>query len=255
MAKLTDDQVQAIVKEELSDLIQIAEVLSLNIHRSLRLLHQSIKLGEHTNDKAAFLEYMYDVARAAVVFLHSSLETALREIVRLQLKQDADISYIPLAGQPGFSSRKEKFTLNDLAKYHGQSVDEVIAESVDGYLSSLSFNNTKDITDTFARLNLPQSTLGQYYPILDEMINRRHQIVHEGDMKRDRKSFDLEPIKIEQIKVWLDTTADFCAEVMRVTVNALYLSKIVERLEQSGFEASRDQVAQWINIEVKDVFQ
>ncbi len=92
------DQVQAIVTEELADPIRIAHVLSINMHRALRLLHESVRLEEHTDDKEAFLEYMYDITRATIVFLHSSLETTLREVVSLKLEHDADVTDIPLVG-------------------------------------------------------------------------------------------------------------------------------------------------------------
>jgi hypothetical protein len=83
----------------------------------------------------------------------------------------------------GFANRRDKFTLGDLAKHRGKTVELVIEEFIDDYLSSLSFNNIKDITDTFTTIKLPQMNFGKYYPSLEQMITRRHQIVHEADMK------------------------------------------------------------------------
>lgn len=254
MTNHTKEQVNEIIKKELKDLSHISDILSKNINRSLRLLHQSIKLKEHSDNIIEFLGYISDVVRATIVFLHSSLETTLREILRLSLKDGADISYVPLAGQSDFRNRKEKFSLADLAKYRNKSVSEVIDASIDEYLSGVSFNNSKDITDTFTKLGFPQSTLQKYYPILDEMIERRHQIVHEGDLKRDPKSSELEPIPTDKLKVWIEATSGFCVEVIRLTVKRLYLEKIKVRLKEIGVDMSNEQIYQSIKIESKDTY-
>jgi hypothetical protein len=243
-------KIEEIIQEELQDLLHISSVFSENCHRSLKLLRFSFRSNAQIEDKEAFLAYMYDVARATVVFLHSSIETMLREIVRLRLKQDVDISYIPLSGQLGFANRRDKFTLGDLAKHRGKTVEMVIEESIDDYLSSLSFNSIKDITDTFTRIKLPQITMGKYYPSLEQMIFRRHQIVHEADMKRGSHSMNLEPISIEQIGSWVESAAEFCAEVIRVIVDTVYVDKIVDRMKAMGFQVKRDNIARAIHISV-----
>jgi hypothetical protein len=249
-----NEQIKSIIDEEISDVKYVIDVFALNINRTLRLIKQSAKLREVIINPFDFLDYIKDVTRAAIVFLHSTLETTIREIVRLKLKYNADISYISLAGTSEFSNRKEKFSLRDLAKHRGKTVDLVIEESIDEYLSGLSFNSTKDITDTFARIEIPQVTLEEYYPVLSEMINRRHQIVHEGDLKRQRKSSELEPIDPDKLSIWIDVTTKFCVELSRLTIKAVYLNKIVTRLKEIGVQIDRDELEKQIVIEVRDHF-
>jgi len=252
MADYTNKQIDEVIKGELKDISHITDILTKNINRSLRLLRESMKLAEHSDNLPNFLEYYYDVIRATIVFLHSALETALREIVRLNLMDRVDLSYIPLYGQSSFRNRKEKFSLEELAKYRGKSVDEVISNSIDEYLNTLSFNHSRDITDTFARLDLQQSSLQKYYPELDEMISRRHQIVHEADLKRNLKSTELEPVKMEKIQVWVDTTADFCTEVIRLTFRKVYVAKIEQRLNELGITMSSEDIERSVSFDVND---
>ncbi len=244
-----------IINEELADLRNVANILSLNINRCLRLLKVSIKLKDHTDDKVTFAKYLLDVVRASVVFLHTALETMLREIVRLKLIYDGDISNIPLVDVSGLPNRKEKFSLNEFAKYRGYTVDKVIEMSVNKYVANLSFNSTNDIADNFSKINLPQSKLTPYYEELNKMMNRRHQIVHEGDLVRGTKTSELEHVSGDQIKVWIKCTANFSEEVMRLAIEKLCLDKIVGRLENKGIPFDKDEILRSIKVVTPDNFK
>ena len=249
-----DNKIQSIIEDELSDLRYVVETFNININRSLRLLHESARLAKYTDHNNNLLGYLHDTARASIVFLHSSLETSLREIIRLKLIHDGDISNIPLAEQSGFPNRREKFTLNDLAKYRGWTVDKVIEESVNKSMSHVSFNSTKDITDNFAKINFPQSTLQPYYADIDSMISRRHQIVHEGDMKRQGKSSELEPINIDQVAIWINSTANLNKEIILLALDNIYLNKIMNRLNYEGIQVDKTELSNLITVDIKNVF-
>jgi hypothetical protein len=193
--------------------------------------------------------------RAAVVFTHSALETALREVVGLKMKHDGIVSWVPLAGQSGFPSRNRKFTLKELAKHRGKTVDKLLIESIDEYLDVLSFNSSDDIADMLTRVKLPQSTLRQYYPGLEEMISRRHQIVHEADLARGHESSQLRTIDPEQVGTWIDITADFCAEAIRLVIEAVHTDRILERCKEEGIEVSKQQIGEWITVGVEDKYE
>jgi hypothetical protein len=88
-----------------------------------------------------------DVIRAAVVFLHATLEDFLRYI---------GLTYLPSAGEVvldrigliGSSDvlRADKFFLGKLAKYRDKTVDQLISESVKAYLEKISFSDPDDIS-------------------------------------------------------------------------------------------------------------
>jgi hypothetical protein len=251
----TESVIKSIFDEELVEITQITKVLSLNNHRILRLLKQSGKLIDHIENKVEYVEYIYDIARASVVFLHSSLETMIREIYRIMLQDQDNISYIPLAKQSGVPNRKEKFLLSDLVKFRGKSINDVINDSILEYLSQLSINNTTDIANILERSSLSDVTIKKYYPKLEEMIHRRHQIVHEGDIVKGDPEYLLNPITIENISHWLDTTTEFCAEIIRITIKEKYIDKIQKRLKDKGIIVSSEIIERTMNVEVTERFQ
>lgn len=87
-----------------------------------------------------------DLLRAAVVFLHATLEDCLRSVARFYLPQ-ADLNTlnkIPLAGTHPI--RAEKFPLGSLIEHRGKTVDDLINESITQHLERRSFNDTADIS-------------------------------------------------------------------------------------------------------------
>lgn len=82
-----------------------------------------------------------DRLRAAVVFLHATMEDVLRSVLawkwpmtdaRAQLK---DIGVL-VGGEP-----QQKVTQADLIAHRGSSVDDVIRASIAAYLEKSNFNN------------------------------------------------------------------------------------------------------------------
>ncbi|MGH7436231.1 MAG: hypothetical protein ACRENE_11205, partial [Polyangiaceae bacterium] len=73
-----------------------------------------------------------DILRGAVVFLHASLEDLLRSILEWKLPSTVKPEHledVPLDGE-----KLRKYTLGDVAKHRGKTVDELIDRSVRGYL-------------------------------------------------------------------------------------------------------------------------
>jgi hypothetical protein len=158
--------------------------------------------------------YLDNVLRVAVVFLHAALEDALREIVRLKLREQSGqvLDDIPLVGTSS-ANRPTKFALGRLSEHRGKTIDEVIQESVDKYLDKTSFNSTDDIAGTFEKkIEVDLSDLRRYFTSLDEMIQRRHQIVHTVDRPRFA-SFQAH-IDVSNVRDWTATVVDFVAEVI-----------------------------------------
>jgi hypothetical protein len=122
-----------------------------------------------------------DLLRAAVVFLHATMEDALRSVLawkwpltdaRAQLK---DIGVL-VGGEP-----QQKVTLADLIAHRGSSVDDVIRASIGAYLEKSNFNNLGDVKAALVRSGLDVALVAPYERPLAAMMARRHLIVHRVD--------------------------------------------------------------------------
>ena len=83
-----------------------------------------------------------------MVLLHATLEDLLRGLAewKLPTAPATSLDRIPLAGS---GKPKERFALVDLAEFRGQTVDAVIAQSVDAYLERSSYNHPGEIARTY----------------------------------------------------------------------------------------------------------
>lgn len=125
-----------------------------------------------------------DILRAAVVFLHASLEDLLRNLAawRLPFATSEVLSQIPFAGDDG---RKTTLNLGDLARHRGQSVEDVISESVIAHLGRSNYNDSEDVAKLLVQIGLPQDPrkrlMDAHAARLNPIMSRRHQIVHRLD--------------------------------------------------------------------------
>ncbi|WP_158619537.1 HEPN domain-containing protein, partial [Pseudomonas sp. p99-361] len=128
------------------------------------------------------LVHQADILRSAVVFMHAMLEDCLRTIAAhyLPLAGEDFLNKIPLQGLNS-SGKPEKFHLGELHKLKGMTVDQLIAGSVSSYLDRTTFNNVSDIVSLLKFMNKDASQFSEFFPSLEKMINRRHEIVHRGD--------------------------------------------------------------------------
>src|SRR5262245_40538212 len=86
-----------------------------------------------------------DVLRAAVVFLHATLEDFLRTICsdRAEKLDREKLSTLSLVGTD-YSNKK--FSLQSLLDHKDKNVGDLINESIRSWLRRTSFNETSDIT-------------------------------------------------------------------------------------------------------------
>jgi hypothetical protein len=125
-----------------------------------------------------------DLLRAAVVFLHATLEDLLRNLAawRLPASTSEVLAHIPFAGGDG---RRTTLSLGDLAKYRGQSVEDVISDSVIAHLGRSNYNDPEDIAKVLGQIGLSPDArkrlLDSHAARLSPIMSRRHQIVHRLD--------------------------------------------------------------------------
>lgn len=119
-----------------------------------------------------------DILRAAVVFLHATLEDLVRSIVDwlLPTADAAALADVPLKGET-----TPKFTLSQLAAYRGGTVDEVIRASVASYLERSNYNDPSQVAATLKRVGLDPAPIEPYQMHIAPMMKRRHLIVHRVD--------------------------------------------------------------------------
>jgi hypothetical protein len=124
-----------------------------------------------------------DLFRAIVVFLHAAFEDILRTAARQRLCTATSevLKDIPLIGTSKFG-RADKFHLGTLNAHRGKTVDQLIQESVDGYLDRESFGSCADVDEVLSQMGLDTTPFKSLYVDLDQMMKRRHRIVHEADL-------------------------------------------------------------------------
>jgi len=164
-----------------------------------------------------------DILRATTVLAHSTLEDYLRSLLRwkLPLQNREKIESIPLMGTSDIG-RATKFTLGVLVIHRGKSIDNLINDSIEKYLETVSFNDTNDISTALERISLAITPeIRTTFPILNEMIKRRHNIVHRADRDDNFGSGNhkIKSISIQKIEQWKKTIDKFIIEVNKNFIN------------------------------------
>lgn len=155
-----------------------------------------------------------DILRAAVVFLHASLEELLRASVWLLLPRAGSRAYDKMVFVPcgAGEGRNEKLDLTQLADYRGQSVDDVLARAIEFHLEHSNYNNPTEVIGTLERLGVANKPPPALLSDLGAMMTRRHMIVHRADIPR--KSDDAQPLPIDEVLLWMRCVREFGEHVL-----------------------------------------
>lgn len=179
-----------------------------------------------------------DVLRAASVLLHAALEDMLRGIASFYVANNANpeiLNRIPLVGY-GENGRSEKFFLGALAAHKNKEVKELIKDSVKSYYYGFAtFNNTKDIANVLQACGIAPSVVETFFPELDEMIQRRHDIVHHADREERRRLASADSgqgtnrgyqvarsLSVAKVEHWIRTTERFAHTLYDYISNGKY---------------------------------
>ncbi|MGH7269919.1 MAG: hypothetical protein ACREJ3_05760, partial [Polyangiaceae bacterium] len=150
----------------------------------------------------------------AVVFLHASLEDLLRSVLAWKLPSTADFGHlddVPLDGE-----KLRKYTLGDIAKHRGKSVEDLIDHSVAAYLERSNFNNVSEIASALARSGVASAALRPYGSDLESIMKRRHLIVHRADHNPDQGPghFAARSLHPNTVKAWATSVEAFGRAVL-----------------------------------------
>ena len=182
----------------------------------LRLHEVASTLGIYNTEHTRADIFKGDIVRASVVLAHANLEDTIRSIsaILLPLCDESALNNIPLSGSTS-TGRPERFFLGKLASHRGKTVNEVLQDSVNEYLKNTNYNNTTEIASTLQSLGVDVSKVRDTFPQLDELITRRHQIVHRADkIVDDDGSERIRDIQVDEVEKWIDAVLDFEAKTL-----------------------------------------
>lgn len=210
------DEKQVISEQARDAIAPYAKRLQENVGRALNLvrLWASLKQSAEFSSNPA----IDDILRASVVFTHATLEDFLRTLAAKLLPGAGEqiLNQIPLIGRDTSSGRAEKFSLGQLAKLKGKTVDEVVADSILNYLEHSNFNSVKDIVVLLESLNLDVSQVNRSFPKLEELMKRRHLIVHRADRSEPLGTEEKKVLEVDGKVVveWLEALIQFIKDIL-----------------------------------------
>ena len=156
-----------------------------------------------------------DVLRAATVFLHAAMEDFLRGLAYWKLPE-ADSSVIDGIAFVGCDGRPKKFFLGELVQHRGKTVDELIRASVDEHLERSNYSNTRELATFLAAIGVAVPEVNNRFDDLDDLMARRHQIVHRAD--RDETGgqghHKVRSIGLNTLNKWVEAVEEFAAAVL-----------------------------------------
>ena len=164
-------------------------------------------------------EQRSDILRAAVVFLHGSIEEIVRNLFvdRLHRGKTEMLNELGYSAY-GPANRSKGVLLGDLLKNHGgRFVDNVIFDAINAHVDILNINNADQLVAQLRKVDINAAPVAPYLENLDKIMRRRHQIVHQMD-REDSLDPDTRPIaeiSASYVKEWFDTTIEFNKEIFR----------------------------------------
>ncbi len=150
-----------------------------------------------------------DILRGAVVFLHASLEDLLRSILEWKLPSTTTpehLADVPLEGE-----KPRKYTLADVAKHRGKSVDELIERSVKASLERSNFNDVDEVAQVLQKSGVATAALDTHGSDLAAMMKRRHWIVHRADRNsaQGQGQFAAQSLHPTTVRAWVVSVEAF----------------------------------------------
>lgn len=193
--------------------VQIAERLAQNIARVKNLVDVYEKhLKGQGSGRRGYTKT--DVLRAATVLLHATVEDLLRNLAYSKLPNASPevLDKIPLVS--AFPSMK--YSLGALAAHRGKTVDEIISASVKGHLERSNYNSSDQVGSFLTSIGIDVAKVNSWFPKLDELMKRRHQIVHRADRDETGGSgrHRVRSIGRNKVREWIDTAESFCKAVL-----------------------------------------
>lgn len=170
-----------------------------------------------------------DILRSAVVLMHATLEDFLRNIAVLCFPVDDDKKLDGVSWRLGTDKPFDRIPLGMLAKQRGRTVEEVLRLAIEADFAQKSFTDSTKIMGLLATLGLPDAKLDgirEFLPSLDEMIARRHKIVHFADLEKANEEHRERPIDADAVERWRDNMSLFVISVTGLFCGATEIRRL-----------------------------
>jgi hypothetical protein len=161
--------------------------------------------------------YRYDHLRAAVVFLHMNLDSALREVLRIAAKNGDRTTLKSFC-----EKRCPSLDVGILPKYREGSAQDLIDDIVDKCLAKSTFNGMRDISNALETIGFRKDSFEVDFRNLVEMMAKRHSICHRGDrIPADENHHGaLQSITLKEVNKWRSSTASFVIELLEKALDS-----------------------------------
>jgi hypothetical protein len=156
-----------------------------------------------------------DLLRAAVVFLHATMEDVLRSALEWRWPESrsrAVLEDVPVLGR----IRRTRIELADLLPHRGMFVQDLIRASVEAHVARMSFNNLGDVKLALRRMGLDAQLVAPHETQLASFMARRHGIVHRAD-RHDGQGpghHAASPLRPETVQRWFSAVEHLCEGVV-----------------------------------------
>lgn len=179
-----------------------------------------VDLFERTSDNSIGSDdERSELLRAAVVFMHSSIEEIVRNLFvsRLPNASKDILNGLAYSAYPS-NDRKNGVLLGDLLHNHaGRLVENVIFDAINSHVDRLNINNSDQLVAQLKKVQIDTVPLTHLLEKLNLLMKRRHQIVHQMD-REDALDPDTRPISAitsRTVNEWFASVAEFHAEIIR----------------------------------------
>ena len=119
---------------------------------------------------------------------------------------------MPVAGADG----RTKIGLHELARFRGQTVDDIVARSVSAYLEKSSCNHVGEIKEILEKLGLDATMDKRQAGDLAALMSRRHWIGHRVDRNPESGSghHPVKSISSQALSDWIMAVESLGSDVL-----------------------------------------
>lgn len=159
-----------------------------------------------------------DLLRAAIVFLHATLEDAVRSVLTAcwPLATDAELfRRVPFVLPDGH--RPEKLSVGELAQHlRAKTVAEVVTDAVEGVLARASFNDIDDLVLALRRAGIDPALLDPHAAVVYVVMQRRHWVVHRADrnIRSGRGHHEARSVRLADFRRWRVHVEALCRAII-----------------------------------------
>jgi hypothetical protein len=141
-------------------------------------------------------------------------------LVLPEIGTENSLNGTPLAG---LNKPHVTFSLGQLARHRGKTVEEVLVESVREEMGRTTYNSVGEIEAVLRKLDCKIEDHSESFPAIGRMIERRHDIVHRADRVKatDSDTYILQPIEASQVEKWMEASNVFMGSLWFVKRDTL----------------------------------